>query len=195
MANQKAAYEIQVGKWEEELKTLKEKSEKTELHTNPAIAQVRAIASWAKMDRNLTEDNVAWGSLAVMLVMTILVNLGLALCGHAIGKQKAIGEIVFAEAEADEQRPLQRLAYHPRDDDRRTVSPEPIPLRPTPSPRHTKETQETVIVTTSTAGGGAIPMTGDPNVDEVLRRSQEANEAARRKIADMLQAMKAQGSA
>jgi hypothetical protein len=38
-------------------------------------------------------------------------------------------------------------------------------------------------------------MTGDPNVDEVLRRSQEANDAARKKIADMLAAMRAQGSA
>jgi hypothetical protein len=195
MANQKAAYEIQVGKWEGELKELKAKSEGVEFHTNPAIAQVKAIASWFKMDRNLTDDNIAWGSLSVMLAMTVLVNLGLALCGHAIGKQKAIAEIAFAEAEADEQRPLQRLAYHPRDDDRHTVSPEPIPLRPAPSPRHHKETQETVIVTTSTAGGGAIPMTGDPNVDEVLRRSQEANDAARKKIADMLAAMRAQGSA
>jgi hypothetical protein len=196
MANQKAAYEIQVSKWEDELKSLKDKSEKTELHTNPAIAQVRAIASWAKMDRNLTEDNVAWGSLAVMLVMTILVNMGLALCGHAVGKQKAIAEIAFAEAEADEPRPVQRLAYHPRGDDRPAIEPEPIPLRPAPTAsRNSRETSETVIVTTSTANGGALPMTGDPNVDEVLRRSQQANEAARKKIADMLAAMKAAGSA
>lgn len=192
MSNQKAAYEIQIAKWEEELKVFKDKAEKTELHANPAIAQVKAIASWFKMDRNLTEDNVAWGSLAVMLVMTFLVNVGLALCGHAIGKQKAISEIAFADAEADAQRPVQRLAYHgSRDDDYAPARhSEPIPLKPAPSHGRDRENStETIVVSTS-----AIPMQSNPenpDIKELMRRSQEAAQKAR----EMLKQMKAEGSA
>lgn len=186
MASQKAAYEIQVGKWEDELKELKAKSEGVEFHTNPAIAQVKAITSWFKMDRNLTEDNVAWGGLAVMLVMTFLVNVGLALCGHAIGKQKAISEIAFAEAEADAQRPMQHLAYYgPRDDDRQPVrNPEPIPLKPAPAHGRDRETvSETVIIQQGMAP--AASSSDNPDIKELLQRSQDAAAKAREILAQM----------
>lgn len=183
MAQQKAVYAKQIEAWEKELGGLTSKAEMADFASNPAVAQVKAVVSWVVGKRDLSEANIFWGQNAIMLLMTVLVNAGLAFLGNEIGTMKGLS---FAHAMPDAMRAMQaqphRLTYQPSAD------------READADRYPHErgggSSETVII----APGGASYAPSrdvDPATDELLRRSQDASA----KVRQMLAEMKAVGNA
>lgn len=190
MAQQKKVYEGQIAKWEAALVAMTAKADETGFHSNPALAQVKAVASWFKLDRNLNDNNIFWGQNSIMLLMTILVNLGLAFLGNEIGIMRA--RTIPAEAFSYHAPPPQeprRLAYYgapPPEPQTNTFRPQP-PSQPPPSGHHTTH-NETIILAEAAP---PAPLKPDPAIDELLRRSRESSDAVRARLA----ALKPQGSA
>jgi hypothetical protein len=198
MAQQKKVYETQIAKWETELADWETKSLQNETHSNPAVAQIKALFSWWAGKLDLDNDQIAWGQYAVMGLMTILVNAGLAFLGHELGTQRALyQQAVYASGENRETYSPEpaRITYRPSSDPHlghRDPDP-PQPLKPAPaSGRETvRETsRETVILTPAVTADADLP--GDSATQrELLKRSlASADEVLRR-----LQQMKPQGNA
>jgi len=177
MAQQKRVYEAQITKWETELGKAMAKAESTDFHSNPALAQVRAVASWFKMDRNLNENNIFWGQNSIMLLMTILVNLGLAFLGNEIGTMRA-RFIPREEFSCQPQQEPRRLAYY--GDHGGNARPGPIP--PPASPLHHNET---IILAESNNPPSAPQHVADPAIADLLRKSREAADEVKARLAAM----------
>lgn len=75
---------------ESERKDLAAQSGETEHVANPALAQVKAIGAWftGSMDPNKVQS--FWIGSAVMLVMSLLLNAGIAFLAHEIGTNRAV---------------------------------------------------------------------------------------------------------
>lgn len=181
MAQQKKTYEGQIERWERELGQLTAKAETTLLASNPAVAQVKAIVSWVVQTKDVTETNIFWGQNAVMLLMTVLVNAGLAFLGNEIGTMRGADYVAASRESEHHDIEPRRLSY---------VS---APARE-PAREHAREagrdTTETIILAGTEAGDVRVHA-ADPNADEILRRAQDAAARAR----SMLEQMKAMGTA
>lgn len=199
MAQQKAAYETQVGKWETELSALETKSQQNETHANPAVAQVKALFSWLNGSLRLDDDQIAWGQYAIMALMTILVNAGLAFLGHELGTQRALYQQAVHNGDIDPPRSTApaRLTYHghpsdPHPEINREPDP-PTPLRPsssTSSSQTVRETKETVILAPHVTVEGDLPGSREEEAELVKRAKAASDDVLRR-----LREMKALGSA
>lgn len=179
MALQRKSYEGQIEKWESELGRLTAKAETTEFAANPAIAQVRAVTSWFKLDRNLTDTNLFWGQNAIMLLMTVLVNAGLAFLGNEIGTGRAMA--LQASQGGDFPHPAQ--LYLPRSP--QPQGPQPLKVEPTQDHHQQRwNHSETIIVAGGQGGGPDVPDI-DPAAADLLAKSEAANEKVRRMLAEM----------
>lgn len=132
MAQQKRVTEGQVAVWQKDLGTLVAKADGTEFHSNAALAQVKSIVSWAVRSRTLSDDNVFWGQNAIMLLMTSMMNLGIAFLAMEIGSTRAEASRMAAEPRSY----TPRLTYVRPHDEPQALRAEPVPSPPgAPSPQ------------------------------------------------------------
>lgn len=174
MAQQKKVYEQSIGKWERELGQLVGKAETTDFHSNAALAQVKSIVSWAVRSRNLSDDNVFWGQNAIMLLMTTMMNLGIAFLAMEMGSTRAHGARPYEQTPHHYEPP--RLAYYGGNTPQ-PLHAQPVPLQPAPA----HYTHETVII----EGPHTNAPRPDPAIDDLLRRSKESADAVRARLASM----------
>jgi hypothetical protein len=192
MAQQKSAYETQVDKWETELGALAARSLDTETHKNPAVAQVKSFMAWATGRLDISEDQVAWGQLGIMALMTVLVNAGLAFLGNEIGTQRALNHRGrqhpgdYEDNAPEPQRPTRALTYRRADPPppAAVAEPAPIPLQPAPGGERVTSTETIIIGGAGGVAGGRLPE-GSPETAELLARSQAATERVQRLLRDM----------
>lgn len=178
MAQQKRVFEGSIGKWEKELGQLVGKAETTDFHSNAALAQVKSIVSWAVRSRNLSDDNVFWGQNAIMLLMTAMMNLGIAFLAIEMGSNRALSDLHHEQQPSPRANEPRRLTYY------NTPGPQPLHAQPAPagpSPHHTTH-NETVII--AEAPSTHVPRS-DPAIDDLLRRSKESADAVRARLASM----------
>lgn len=179
MAQQREVTSRQISKWEQELGQATSKADTTDFHSNPALAQVRAVTSWFKLDRNLTDTNLFWGQNAIMLLMTVLVNAGLAFLGNEIGTGRALAMQVSQGG--DFPHPAQ--LYLPRSP--QPQGPQPLKVEPTQDHHQQRwNHSETIIVAGGQGGGPDVPDI-DPATADLLAKSEAANEKVRRMLAEM----------
>lgn len=196
MAQQREVTSRQISKWEQELGQATSKADTTDFNSNPALAQVRAVTSWFKLDRNLTDTNIFWGQNAIMLLMTVLVNACLAFLGNELGTTQAM----MMRGQGYEPPPGYQLALAGPQQ-----PPGPQPLRATDAPvadhgsGNGWDRSETIILSGghhgAAHGHGHDP---DPARAEIMTAIEDANDAVSRKLADMkrrLEKMQTQGSA
>ena len=192
MAQQKSAYETQVAKWETELGELETRSIQNETHTNPAVAQVKALFSWWAGKLDLDNDQISWGQYAIMALMTILVNAGLAFLGHELGTQRALHQQAVYSGDIPDPASTEpaRITYRPSSDPpqvSRGVDP-PQPLKPAPGGNretvHRETSKETIVLAPQVSVDGDLP--GDStDVRELVKRAQEASDDVLRRLREM----------
>ena len=117
---------------EVELKDLEGKSGETQHTSNPALAQVRSIGAWFTGSRSLNEAQSFWTANGLMLLMSLLLNGGIAYFADIIGTGRA-----KLRPEPDPVPEMQHMAGRniltdQRPPEVRAADPPPIPLRPVP---------------------------------------------------------------
>jgi len=103
-------------------------SQTTQHAANPALAQIKMLGSWFTFSRNLNDAQQFWTQNSIMLVMSILVNLGLAYLGHEMGSIRR----TEPEPARHEPASYQYALSDQRPPEARTRDPAPVPLRPVP---------------------------------------------------------------
>lgn len=88
-AEKRAILNKEIAELDAELVKAKNASVGTAHKADPAMAQVKAISAWFTGERALTEQSSFWGGNSIMLLMTILVNVGLVYLGNEIGHVRA----------------------------------------------------------------------------------------------------------
>lgn len=188
MAQQKAVYAKQIEAWEKELGGLTSKAEMADFASNPAVAQVKAVVSWVVGKRDLSEANIFWGQNSIMLLMTVLVNAGLAFLGNELGTTQAM----MMRGHGYQPPPGYQLAL---------AGPQPLRATDPPAPDNGSgngwDHSETIILSGG-HHGAAHAHDPDPARAEIMTAIEDANDAVSRKLADMkrrLEKMQTQGSA
>ena len=108
--------------------------------SNPALAQVRSITTWFRLDRSPTDHSDWWGAKSIMLYMTILLTALICFLGWELGQHR----VMEPTPPQPRPRPNNRwIAAAPEH------QPEPIPL-PATDPPPTPGNNSTVIYSKTT---------------------------------------------